>query len=163
MAKTAAGLILHEGAGAALRALLVHPGGPFFAGKEAHAWGIPKGEPDPGEDLLACARREFWEETGHEPPPLPGPGEPDPYLPLGTVTQPNGKVVHAWAFAGVWVPARFRSNTCVIEWPPRSGQPLEIPENDRAELFALPEARQKIREAQWPLLERLAAALAPYR
>ena len=46
-----------------LEVLLVHPGGPFWAKKDAGAWSIPKGAYSEGEDALAAAKREFSEET----------------------------------------------------------------------------------------------------
>lgn len=131
-----------------LEVLLAHPGGPFFPGKDEGAWGVPKGEIEPGEDLLDAAQREFEEETGFKAEP--------PWLELAPITQKGGKVVHAWAFAGDADPARLRSNTFTLEWPPRSGQRREFPEIDRVGWFAIPEARRKIKAAQIPLLEELA-------
>lgn len=148
-----AGLLLYAFSEGELRVLLVHPGGPYFERQDAHAWGVPKGELDEGEAPLDAAKREFREETGHNAP------EEAQFIDLGEITQPNRKVVRCWAFEGVFDPAGFRCNTCFIEWPPRSGEQLEIPENDRAELFNLETAQQKIRQAQWPLVERLAKAL----
>lgn len=131
-----------------LEVLLGHPGGPLHQRRDAGAWTIPKGEIDLREEPLAAARREFEEEIGH-----PSTG---PYLELGWIKQKGGKIVHAWAFAGNLDPARVCSNTCKIEWPPRSGQIVEFPEIDRAELFTLEVAKEKINPAQIPLLEELA-------
>ena len=133
--------------GHVLQVLLVHPGGPFWKNKEAGAWSIPKGEVEPGEELLAAACREFKEELGLEPT--------GPFSMLGAVTQKSGKIVHAWAFEGECDPGRIQSNTCEIEWPPRSGKKITIPEIDRAEFFSLEEAEQKINPAQVPLLSLL--------
>ena len=141
------GLLLYEHEDGVLRVLLVHPGGPFFSNKDED-WSIPKGVPDHGEDLLACALREFAEETGHEP-------AASEYLPLGSITQKGGKEVTAWAFAGKWYPGKFHSNTFSMEWPPRSGNIREFPEIDRAELFDMDEAKAVIKEAQIPFLEKL--------
>jgi predicted NUDIX family NTP pyrophosphohydrolase len=127
--------------------LLVHPGGPFWARKDLGAWTIPKGELEDGEDELATAQREFEEETG-----IPPSG---PFLPLGSVKQKGGKVVHAWAFEGDCAPETIRSNTFKVEWPARSGQWREFAEVDRAEWFALEAARQRINPAQVPLLDAL--------
>ncbi len=131
-----------------LQVLLVHPGGPFFARKDAGAWTIPKGVPDPSEELLECARREFREETGFDP----GPG---PFLPLGEVKQKGGKTVHAWAFAGDCDPGKLTSNTFKVQWPPRSGKWASFPEVDRAAIFGIDEAREKIIAAQAGFLGRL--------
>jgi predicted NUDIX family NTP pyrophosphohydrolase len=137
-----------------LEVLLAHPGGPFFAGKDAGAWTIPKGEPAEGEELRAAAAREFAEETG-----LP---VREPLLPLGEIRQKGGKTVHAWAFPGDALPAAFRprSNTFELEWPPRSGRRQAFPEIDRAELFSLEDARTKMNPAQLTFLDRLLEALA---
>jgi predicted NUDIX family NTP pyrophosphohydrolase len=136
----------------ALEVLLVHPGGPFFRNKDAGAWTIPKGEPGPVEELFDLAVREFQEETGFEPA--------GPYLKLEPVRQKSGKRVHAWAFEGDCEPAALRSNTFQLEWPPRSGKFAEFPEVDRAEFFALEQARHKINPAQVAILDELAAKLA---
>ena len=135
----------------ALEVLLVHPGGPFWTRKDLGAWTIPKGEPAEGEDEIATARREFQEETGLEPIA--------PFLPLGSVTQKAGKVVHAWAFEGDCDPAAVRSNTYRVQWPPRSGQWRTFPEVDRAEWFAPDEARRRINPAQAALIDALEKAL----
>lgn len=130
-----------------LEVLLVHPGGPLWQKRDAGAWTIPKGLPEAGEDLLAAARREFAEETGHAPE-----GE---FTALKPVTQKSGKVVHAWAIEGYFPPGELRSNTFTLEWPPRSGRFAEFPEVDRAEFFDLGTARQKINPAQVALLDEL--------
>jgi predicted NUDIX family NTP pyrophosphohydrolase len=128
--------------------LLVHPGGPFWAKKDAGAWSIPKGEyVEDEEDPLACARREFEEELGTPPP--------DDLVPLGEVRQRSGKRVTAWAAAGDLDPAGIASNTFTMEWPPRSGRMQEFPEVDRAAWFALDEARERINPAQAAFLDRL--------
>ena len=132
--------------------LLVHPGGPYFAKKDQGAWTLPKGEYEDGEEPLAAARREFLEETGF--------ACAGPYLSLGEIKQAGGKLVRAWAFAGDCDPAELVSNTCVVEWPPRSGRKLEIPEVDRGRWFSLGEARHFVKVTQIPLLERLESLLA---
>jgi predicted NUDIX family NTP pyrophosphohydrolase len=148
--RRSSGLLLYRrGSAGALEVFLAHPGGPFFAKKDAGAWTLPKGEPDPGEeDLLYVAKREFCEETGLSAPA-------GPYVPLGTVKQAGGKVVHAWACPGEADPARVSSNTVMIEWPPRSGNRMQIPEIDRCEWFDLSAAREKINRAQVDFLDRL--------
>jgi len=146
MPKHSAGLILYR-RGANLQVLLAHPGGPFYVRKDVGAWSIPKGEADPGEDLLSAARREFQEELGFSPD-----GE---FLPLGSVTQKSGKIVHAWAIEGQWDPTLIKSNSFLMEWPPHSGKQAEFPEVDRAQFFDLEEARRRINPAQAELLTRL--------
>jgi predicted NUDIX family NTP pyrophosphohydrolase len=122
---------------------LVHPGGPFWAKKDA--WTIPKGEYDDREDPLDAARREFQEETGF--------AARGPFVPLGEIRQPSGKMVAAWAFEGDCDPSGLVSNTCTIEW---RGRQIEIPEVDRGAWFAIGEARPKIFKGQEQLLDRLA-------
>ena len=144
-----AGLLLYRRAPGGLEVLLVHPGGPIWARRDAGAWSIPKGEYEGGEEPLAAARREFAEELGVEPP------EGDPVA-LGEITQKSGKRVAAWALPGEVDAGAIESNTFELEWPPRSGQIQEFPEVDRAEWFGLGQAREKINPAQASLLDRLA-------
>ena len=136
---------------ASLEVFLVHPGGPFFVAKDLGAWGIPKGEYEPGEEPLAAAVREFREETGFE--------AQGALLELGSIRQAGGKVVAAWAFEGDCDPQTLVSNTCVIQWPPRSGRMLEIPEVDRGGWFSIAEASRYIKNTQQPFLERLETRL----
>jgi len=152
MNKRSAGVLLFRRRDGRLEVLLIHPGGPLWAGRDEGAWSIPKGEIEPGEDTLAAARREFHEETG-------GSAE-GPAIALTPCQQKGGKIVEAWAVEGDFDPARFRSNTFSMEWPPRSGRRLEVPEADRAAWFELGEARRKILVGQRPLLEELARGLA---
>jgi predicted NUDIX family NTP pyrophosphohydrolase len=149
--KRSAGIVLYKIRDGELRVLLVHPGGPFWARKDAATWSIPKGECDKGEDPLRAAIREFSEETGMIPK-----GE---FYPLGEIEQSNRKTISAWACEGDLDVAKFVSNCCEIEWPPKSGERLTIPEMDRAEWFPINEARVKLTPAQLPFLERLEAHL----
>lgn len=135
-----------------LRVLLVHPGGPYWSGKDKGAWSIPKGRIETGEDALAAAMREFREETSFEPAP--------PFMLLGSITQGGGKRVTAWAFEGDCDPRQVRSNRTQMEWPPKSGRMIEIPEVDRAEFWTVAEAREQILPAQMPLLDSLVRRLA---
>lgn len=151
MPKQSAGLLLYRDSRGAIEVLLVHPGGPFWARKDAGAWSIPKGEFDADEEPLAAARREFEEETGQVVT-----GE---FIALQPVRQRSGKIVHAWAVRADFDPARLRSNTFTMEWPPKSGQSREFPEVDRAAWFPLGEARAKIQPGQRPLLDQLEAML----
>ena len=131
----------------AVEVLLAHPGGPYWAERHSGAWSIPKGGVDLGETPLEAAIREFREETGFDPA--------GPYLPLGTVTQRSGKIVHAWAFEGDCDPAAASSILTSTEWPPRSGRLIEIPEIDRVSFFAIDVAREVINSGQARLLDRL--------
>jgi predicted NUDIX family NTP pyrophosphohydrolase len=128
--------------------LLAHPGGPFWARKDAGAWSIPKGEYDPGEDALATARREFREEVGFDPPA----GDP---VSLGERRQPSGKRVSAWALRGDLDLSGATSNTFEIEWPRGSGTMREFPEVDRVEWMPAAVARTKLLKGQVPFLEAL--------
>lgn len=152
MPQISAGLLLYRRRPNGLEVLLVHPGGPYWRNKDEGAWSIPKGEIDAGEDPLAAARREFQEELGFEPN-----GQ---FIPLTTIRQKAGKTVHAWAFEGDCDPGSLRSNTFAMEWPPRSGRQAEFPEVDRAEFFALEEAKRKINPAQAQWLDELAGRVA---
>ncbi len=157
-AKRSAGLLMfRRGPGGAVEVFLVHPGGPFFARRDAGAWTIPKGEVEPGEVPREVARREFQEETGQ---PLERCLRGGELVSLGEVRQKGGKVVEAWAFEGDWPAGEpLRSNTFAIEWPPRSGRQAEFPEVDRAQFFPLELARQKIHAPQRAFLDRLEAHL----
>jgi predicted NUDIX family NTP pyrophosphohydrolase len=141
---------VHRRQGDRVEVLLVHPGGPLWARRDEGAWSIPKGEYTDDEDALAAARREFAEELGTAVPA----GDA---VELGEIRQKSGKLVRGWAVAGDLDVSRVVSNTCEIEWPPRSGRRIEIPEVDRAEWFSLDEARAKINSGQAALLERLVA------
>jgi predicted NUDIX family NTP pyrophosphohydrolase len=134
--------------------LLGHMGGPFWARKDAGAWTIPKGEPDPGEDLETTARREFAEELG-----LPVPA--GRLHPLGEVRQSSGKVVTAWALEGDVDPDDVVPGTFELEWPPRSGRRQTFPELDRVAWFDLDTARAKVVTAQDVLLDRLEEVATP--
>ena len=134
-----------------LDVFLVHPGGPFFATKDSGAWTIPKGEYLEGEQPLQAAKREFQEETGFAVPEL--------FLDLGSIKQAGGKIVSAWAFEGDCDPDKLISNLCEVEWPPRSGRLIKIPEVDRGAWFSIAEARERIKPTQIPFLDRLSKAL----
>ena len=155
MPKRSAGLLMYRSSDDGLEVFLVHPGGPFWARKDAGAWSIPKGETAEGEDPLEAARREFQEETG-----FVAEGR---FLELRRVKQPGGKEVIAWAFEGDCDPQKLVSNSCTIEWPPRSGRRLEFPEVDRGEWFSIAEARKRVLKGQLPLLEKLSELLQPGR
>ena len=148
MPSRSAGILLHRRRGDELEVLLVHPGGPFWSRRDSGVWSIPKGEYAPDEDPLAAARREFEEELGAPPPDAPAQD-------LGEIRQRGGKLVRAWALEGDLDASAITSNTFELQWPPRSGRMIEVPEVDRAEWFDLDTAREKINPAQVELLDRL--------
>jgi predicted NUDIX family NTP pyrophosphohydrolase len=147
MPRVSAGLLMYRIRDGQLQVLLAHPGGPYFTNKDDGAWTIPKGEIEPGEDLLEAAKREFKEETGVTPT--------GPFIALTPIRQKGGKIVHAWAFKGDCDPAAIVSNTFTMEWPLKSGRQMEFPEIDRADFFDVAAARQKIKAAQEALVEEL--------
>jgi predicted NUDIX family NTP pyrophosphohydrolase len=188
MPAISAGLLLYRHADDAetgergLEVLLVHPGGPYWAKKDAGAWSIPKGEVEPEElgspgapsaepwrrppkvkprlraaaaDLFAVAKREFREETGFDPDALAAPGAA--YVPLGGVKQRGHKIVYVWALEGDCDASLVTSAPFAMEWPPHSGRQASFPEVDRAAWFALDAGREKLLAAQRRFLEDLAA------
>jgi predicted NUDIX family NTP pyrophosphohydrolase len=151
--RISAGILLFRRGPSGTEVLLAHPGGPMFAKKDHGHWTIPKGEVEPGEELLDVARREFEEETGSAAPA----GRP---IELGSIVQKGGKTVHGWAIEGDLDPALAVSNSFELVWPPRSGRLETFPEIDRVEWFGAVEARSRIKETQVPLLDRLDAVIA---
>jgi predicted NUDIX family NTP pyrophosphohydrolase len=151
MTGKSAGLLLFRVREGGLEVMLVHPGGPFWAKKDEHAWSVPKGEIHEGEDPLRAAQREFEEEIGS---PAPA-GET---IPLEPVNQTGGKRVLAWAIRADFDPSALRSNTISMEWPPRSGRTTTFPEIDRAAWFPIDVAASKIHKGQASLLEQLKRA-----
>lgn len=153
MARLSAGLLLYRRGPGGVEVLLVHPGGPFWARRDAGAWSVPKGEHGADEDPRAAAEREFAEELGQ-------PAPPGPRRALGALRQAGGKVVEAWAVAGDFDAAAVVSNTFEMEWPRRSGRIQRFPEVDRAAWYPLGEARHKLLASQRPFLDRLAELVA---
>jgi predicted NUDIX family NTP pyrophosphohydrolase len=149
--KQSAGLLMFRESGQSHEVFLVHPGGPYWAKKDEGVWTLPKGEYDDGEEPLAAAQREFQEETGFL--------ASGPFLELGAISQKSGKSVIAWAFAGDCDPSALISNTCEVEWPPRSKKRVVIPEIDRGAWFSVTSAPVYIREEQKPFLLRLQQTL----
>lgn len=145
MPRVSAGLLMYRIRNRELQVLLAHPGGPLFRKKDNDSWTIPKGEPDPGEDMLEAAKREFEEETNIKPT--------GPFTALTPIKQKGGKTVYAWAFQGDCDPAKIVSNTVTMEWPPKSGRQIEFPEIDKAEFYDVITASQKIKAAQLPLIQ----------
>jgi predicted NUDIX family NTP pyrophosphohydrolase len=153
MTTRSAGLLMFRRRAEKPEVLLVHPGGPYWARKDDHAWSIPKGGIVEGEDPLDAAKREFKEETGWE--------AKGPFHGLGQAKQRNGKIILAWAFEGNSDPATLCSNTFSMEWPPRSGRMQEFPEVDRASWFDLAGAKRKVVAGQARLIDELERLLAP--
>jgi predicted NUDIX family NTP pyrophosphohydrolase len=150
--RVSAGIVLYrQGTDGGIEVLLVHPGGPFWAGKDAGAWSIPKGEYGEDDDPAARAEAEFLEELGQRAPA-------GPRLELGEVRQAGGKRVRAWAVEGDIDAGATSSNTFEMEWPPRSGERRAFPEVDKAAWFSMDEARRKVLAGQLPLLDRLESA-----
>jgi predicted NUDIX family NTP pyrophosphohydrolase len=148
--KRSAGILLFRRRGGEAEFLLVHPGGPFWARKDAGAWSIPKGQIEAEEEPQACAIRELEEELGPAPEL-----DRERLIELGQIRQRAGKLVEAWAAEADFDPATLASNTFEMEWPPRSGNQRSFPEVDRAEWFDLEAAREKILPAQAEFLDRL--------
>jgi predicted NUDIX family NTP pyrophosphohydrolase len=151
--RTSAGILLWRRRQDRVEVLLAHQGGPFWAKKDLGHWTIPKGEVEPGEELVAVARREFEEETGTKAPD-------GPLVELGEIRQKSGKLVLGWAAEGDLDPSAAVSNTFDLEWPPHSGVVRSFPEIDRVEWFDLDEAHRRLKAAQVPFLDRLESALA---
>lgn len=146
MAQVSAGLLMHR-IQQHREFFLVHPGGPFFKKKNEGVWTIPKGLVEGTEDLLSTAAREFEEETGIKPN--------GPYSELGVTKLKSGKLIHAWSFPGDWEESQgIRSNTFSLEWPPRSGKFIDVPEADRGRWFDYEQACKHINPAQKIFLDR---------
>lgn len=143
-----AGLLLFRRSGHGVEVLLGHMGGPFFARRDAGAWSVPKGEYEPGETAWDAARREFEEELGLPPPE----GEA---VPLGEITQTNGKIVTVWAVEADLDTATVVPGTFTMEWPRGSGRIQEFPELDRVEWLPVDRARALLIKAQTAFLDRL--------
>ena len=151
MAKNSAGILMYRRRQGIVEVLLAHMGGPYWAKKDLGAWSIPKGEYSPGEDPLAAARREFEEETG-----ISVSGE---FTALIPIKQSGGKIVQIWALEGDCDASSIRSNTFMMEWPPRSGRQQSFPEIDRAEWFTLDIAKEKVTKGQRGFIEQLGRLL----
>jgi predicted NUDIX family NTP pyrophosphohydrolase len=151
--RTSAGILLFRRTPQGVEVLLGHPGGPYFEDKDVGAWSIPKGQVEDGESLLAVAKREFSEETGHVV------GSNARLLELGSIRQRGGKTVHAWAVEGDMDPTEARSNTFRMEWPPRSGIFIDVPELDQVAWFTPAQARVAMNPAQVALVDALLARL----
>jgi predicted NUDIX family NTP pyrophosphohydrolase len=145
--KQSAGILLYRLIGKNPEFFLVHPGGPYWKNKDLGAWSIPKGEFSEAEDPLNAAQREYEEETGQK---IDG-----KFIKLNPVKLKSGKMVYAWAIEKDIDPKVLLSNTIEIEWPPKSGKKIEIPEVDKGEWFSFDVAKEKINAAQVDLLNQV--------
>ena len=149
--RKSAGLLVYKKQRDEVEVFLVHPGGPFWKGKDKGAWSIPKGEFEEGEETLAAAKREFKEETGQQ---VNG-----DFIELKTIKQKSGKLVYAWAVEGQVDAENIVSNTFKLEYPYKSGKWIMVPEVDKAAWFSVKEAKEKINPAQAELIEDLVKKL----
>ncbi|MEW1959740.1 NUDIX domain-containing protein [Kineococcus sp. NPDC059986] len=153
MAKQSAGVLLHRATATGIELLLAHMGGPLWERKDEHAWTIPKGEPEEGEELLDAARREFSEELGLPVPVVD-------LVDLGQARQSSGKVVTVWTGRADLDVTAVVPGTFSMEWPPRSGRTAQFPEVDRAQWFSPDEARSKLVKGQVVFVDRVLELLA---
>ena len=147
-----AGILLYRRGKKGVEVLLGHPGGPYWARKDAGAWMVPKGALEAGESSLQAALREFAEEVGPVPPGTP--------VVLRTVRQNGGKLVDVFALEGEFDPTQLASAEFELEWPPRSGRMRRFPELDQVEWMGMEDARTRILASQQPLLDALDGLLA---
>ncbi len=152
MYKKSAGILLYRFKNKILEVMLVHPGGPFWSKKDTGAWSIPKGEFDDTEEPFVAAKREFEEELGRKT-------FAKEFIELSAVKSKSKKTVYAFAAEENFDTANIKSNLCWVDWPPRSGKRIEIPEIDRAEWFDVETAKKKIIGYQLPLIEEIEAKL----
>ena len=151
MGANSAGILVYRLSRGFLEVLLAHPGGPFWKNKDVGAWSIPKGEFAPGDDILAAAKREFYEETGYE-----ADGE---FMSLTPVKRRSGSLVYTFAIEDDFPAGPVQSNLFEMEWPPKSGRKSSFPEVDRIEWFDIPAAKEKITSYQVPILTELSQKL----
>jgi len=151
MPKKSAGILMYRSRKEVLEVLLVHPGGPFWSKKDIGSWSIPKGEYTDTEDPFTVAKREFKEETSFQ---VDG-----DFTPLTPLEQPSGKIVSVWTIEGDCEASKIKSNTFLMEWPPRSGKKQEFPEVDRAEWFTIDTAKKKLLKGQVGFIEELCKLL----
>ena len=145
--KASAGILLYRFRQHQLEVLLIHPGGPYWAKKDAGAWSIPKGEIEAGHTAFDTAKREFHEETGFAVD-----GE---FVALTPLKQPSGKIIHAWCVEGDIDADAIVSNRFSMEWPPGSGIQREFPEADRGGWFSVPRALDKMLHGQHAFVHEL--------
>ncbi|HYF68344.1 MAG TPA: NUDIX domain-containing protein [Ohtaekwangia sp.] len=154
-----AGLLMCRLVNDEIQYFLIHPGGPYYTRKNEGVWSIPKGLPEENEketDLLVTAQREFFEETGIAPSGT--------FYDLGTSKTKAGKIIHAWSFLGSWNEHDgIKSNTFELEWPPRSGRKIQVPEADRGAWVTYHDACKLINVNQVCFLDRAKQHHAPMK
>jgi predicted NUDIX family NTP pyrophosphohydrolase len=148
MGKKSAGILLYRFKNENLEVMLAHPGGPFWAKKDAGVWSIPKGEFEDDEEALVAAKREFEEELGKKV-------FAKKFIELTPVKSKSKKTIYAFAAEEDFDTTNITSNLCWVDWPPRSGKRIEIPEIDKAEWFNVETAKKKIIDYQLPLIDEL--------
>ena len=158
-AATSAGILLYRHSTDGPEVLLAHPGGPYWQRQDYGSWSVPKGIAEGAEALEAVAAREFEEETGFVLAAVARSAD-RPRVDLGEITLKSGKTVRAWAVEGDLDPELAHSNEIDIEWPPKSGRLMRIPEVDRVAWFGFAEARKRFHPAQAAFVDRLEAQLA---
>ena len=151
MTKKSTGILMYRLRNEVLEVLLVHPGGPYWAKKDSGSWSIPKGECTDTEDPFTVAKREYEEETSFQ---VDG-----DFTRLTPLEQPSGKIVSAWTVEGDCDASKIKSNTFLMEWPPRSGKKQEFPEVDRGEWFTIDTAKKKLFKGQVGFIEELCKLL----
>jgi predicted NUDIX family NTP pyrophosphohydrolase len=152
--KQSAGILVYRYINEQFQVFLVHPGGPFWAKKDLGSWSVPKGEFTNEESGIEAAKREFYEETS-----ISISWDEGQFIPLQPVKQKSGKTIYAWAYAFDFGEQKIRSNTFQLEWPPKSGKMIEVPEVDQGEWFELPEVEKKINPAQLAFIEELVRSI----
>ncbi len=125
-----------------LEVLIAHPGGPWFANKDAGSWSVIKGIVKDGEGDEDAAAREFTEETGWDPP------SDEQWVALGETTLKSRKVVVAWAVNTDFEMSTFAPGTFTLYG-------TEYPEIDRVVWMAPNDARRKLNPAQNVFIDRL--------
>jgi predicted NUDIX family NTP pyrophosphohydrolase len=107
--------------------LLVHPGGPYYEGRDLGVWSIPKGINDSSQSDLEAAKREVQEETGI----VSKDGE---FVDLGTLEKPRKK----YHMFGLEVSESVYNKYKVESIPPSNTFELEgneYPEVDKIAFF----------------------------
>jgi predicted NUDIX family NTP pyrophosphohydrolase len=147
MKKQSAGILPYKFVKKQLFFFIAHPGGPFYRNKDNGFWGIVKGEFDDKEEPFRAAIREFKEETD-----LDMEGD---FLELTPRRQKSGKMVYIWAIETDFATDKIQCNTFPLEWPPKSGKMIEVPELDKFEWFDVETTIQKLIPAQVGFVEEV--------
>ncbi len=150
MKKTSAGIVLWKKSPQGIKVFLVHPGGPFWMGKDEHAWDFPKGEVREREELLTAAIREMHEETGIDLTTR----KVEEFVSLGSVKRKDGKEIHLWAIEGDWTGLLVCRSWVELEYPARSGKKIKFTEVDKAGFFNLEKAKNMVYPSLLIFIER---------